>query len=105
MSNLLNLVQDEYISAETLSRKLSIYSAGYWKKPLAGTQAPSYIELDQKAIEIRASYFKARALERQHNLRSSEMFDQWKEGKLSGPVYTEWVTAYLNIWDKISGSR
>lgn len=71
----------------------------------SGTATPDYISLDKRAEHIRYSYFLTKHYEAKYQKLSNSMFADWKEGKLSGPDYTKWVTAYLNVWDKIDATR
>lgn len=82
-----------------------LYSNLSLNKAISGTRTPDYIDLDIRAEHIRHSYFLIKDYEKTYNIKSKVMFNDWKEGKLSGPDYTKWVTAYLNVWDKISESR
>jgi hypothetical protein len=79
---------------------------------LSGTASPYWawaftarLDTDQPFIFNKGHYFTIKSYERSEGLHSSVMFQQWGEGKLAGPKYTNWLNSYLNIWDKISEAR
>jgi hypothetical protein len=75
--------------------------SSYLTSPLNGTKTANFIDISEDFSQDREFYFEIKDYERIENLSSAEMFRGWKEGVYIGPKYSEWVKAYIHIWNKI----
>ncbi len=57
--------------------------------------------IDDSIRETHNSYYAIKEYEKKFDMHSTEMYEGWKKGRLSGPDYSNWVSEYMMVWDKI----
>jgi hypothetical protein len=80
---------------------LPSYTIPYGRVPIYGTRTEQYMDLHNTFKINREYYFDTKKYEAQYHMSSKDMFKKWKKGQLSSPDYSEWVNAYITIWDKV----
>lgn len=58
-------------------------------------------DIDDSIRDTHNSYYAIKSYEKRFEILSETMYEQWKRGEVSGPVYSDWVSEYMMVWDKI----
>ncbi len=78
----------------------------YLAPKISGTETPWFMDLDlseQAFSDVKDAYFVIEDFESKYNKSSSDAYKEWREGSV-GPEYTDWISAYIKVWDKIKAN-
>ena len=56
---------------------------------------------DSELASIKNDYFEIKSYEKTERIDSKDMYSGWLRGDLKGPLYTDWVSSYIRVWDAI----